>query len=99
VEKAVSELLGCWWSDFGHRCASPTLLGQLRTLARWSGKNDWQELVKASTADPDLPALIEQCRSFLRREKRQESSRPYERLRRDKRIEEAKKQLAFFEAY
>ena len=97
VETAASELLGCWWKGFGYRCASPTLIGQLETLARWSGKSDWLELAQASLSTMDLPAIIKQCRSYLEQQKSQESSRPYERLQRDKRIEEAEKQLAFFE--
>ena len=99
VGEVVSELLGCWWKGFGYRCATPTLHGQLQTLARWSGKSDWLELAQVSLSTMDLHAIIKQCRSFLERQGSQESSRPYERLQRDKRIEEAEKQLAFFEAH
>lgn len=98
ITTAVSELLSCWWSGFAYRSASPNLTRQLQALARWSGKIDWQNLVEGALPNVNLAHAIEQCSSFLARENEVESSRPYERLRRDKRIGEAEEQLAFFTA-
>ena len=98
IERAASDLLNCWWSVAGYRDAPRGLARQLQTLARWHGQTDWRELAAKLHPELDLDAAAEQCRSFISQQQTLRCPKPYQRVRRDKRVKTAERQLAFFQS-
>lgn len=93
---AASMLVESWWTHFGHRKAPAKLNSQLQTLARWRGVSR-EDIIAQTARSLDLSIPLQACRTFIQEQQELPCSKPYTKLQRDKRIEEALQRITQYE--
>jgi hypothetical protein len=105
LRSAARQLLECWWTNFPQHTLSFGLRTQLSDLCRWMGLreyDDFQEsllvLARATRAQIDTDRAIRLCQTYREQQRALPCPKPYQRQRRDRRIQDSECQEALLRA-